>query len=124
MIPMFVGTLLISLVAVSVAVPVGLLSAIYLAEYATKRVRAIVKPLLEILLGFQPSYMAFCSSYDCSNGKGFGESLGLTVSSESALAAGLVMGVMIIPFVSSLSDDVINSVPQSLRDAAYGLGSL
>ena len=119
---MFVGTLLISLVAVSVAVPVGLLSAIYLAEYATKRVRAIVKPLLEILAGVPTVVYGFFAALTIAPMvKGFGESLGLTVSSESALAAGLVMGVMIIPFVSSLSDDVINSVPQSLRDAAYGL---
>ena len=124
MVPMFVGTLLISLVAVSVAVPVGLLSAIYLAEYATKRVRAIVKPLLEILAGVPTVVYGFFAALTIAPMvKGFGESLGLTVSSESALAAGLVMGVMIIPFVSSLSDDVINSVPQSLRDAAYGLGS-
>ena len=124
MIPMFVGTLLISLVAVSVAVPVGLLSAIYLAEYATKGVRSIVKPLLEILAGVPTVVYGFFAALTIAPMvKGFGESLGLTVSSESALAAGLVMGVMIIPFVSSLSDDVINSVPQSLRDAAYGLGS-
>ena len=124
MIPMFVGTLLISLVAVSVAVPVGLLSAMYLAEYATKRVRAIIKPLLEILAGVPTVVYGFFAALTIAPMvKGFGESLGLTVSSESALAAGLVMGVMIIPFVSSLSDDVINSVPQSLRDAAYGLGS-
>jgi phosphate transport system permease protein len=124
MVPMFVGTILISLVALTVAVPVGLLSAVYLSEYASKRVRGIVKPLLEILAGIPTVVYGFFAALTIAPMiKSFGEQIGLTVSSESALAAGLVMGVMIIPFVSSLSDDVINSVPQSMRDAAYGLGS-
>ena len=124
MVPMFVGTILISLVALTVAVPVGLLSAVYLSEYASKRVRGIVKPLLEILAGIPTVVYGFFAALTIAPMiKSFGEQVGLTVSSESALAAGLVMGVMIIPFVSSLSDDVINSVPQSMRDAAYGLGS-
>ena len=124
MVPMFVGTFLISLVAVSVAVPIGLFSAIYLAEYAAPKVRSTVKPLLEILAGVPTVVYGFFAALTIAPMvKSGGEAMGLTVSSESALAAGLVMGVMIIPFVSSLSDDVINSVPQSLRDAAYGLGS-
>jgi len=124
MIPMFVGTFLISAVALSVAVPVGLFSAIYLAEYATPRVRAVVKPLLEILAGVPTVVYGFFAALTVAPFvKAVGESLGLEVASESALAAGLVMGVMIIPFISSLSDDVINAVPQALRDAAYGLGS-
>lgn len=124
MLPMFVGTFLISTVALVVAVPVGLFSAIYLAEYASARVRAVVKPLLEILAGVPTVVYGFFAALTVAPFvKGVGESLGLEVASESALAAGLVMGVMIIPFISSLSDDVINAVPQALRDAAYGLGS-
>lgn len=124
MVPMFVGTLLISAIAIIVAVPVGLLSAIYLAEYASRRTRSIVKPLLEILAGVPTVVYGFFAALTVAPViKSVGESMGLTVASESALAAGLVMGVMIIPFVSSLSDDVINAVPQALRDASLGLGS-
>lgn len=124
MVPLFVGTFLISAIALSVAVPVGLFAAIYLAEYASPRTRGIVKPLLEILAGVPTVVYGFFAALMVAPFlKGFGESLGLTVASESALAAGFVMGIMIIPFVSSLSDDVINAVPQALRDAAFGLGS-
>lgn len=124
MLPMFVGTFLISAVAITVAVPVGLFSAIYLAEYAGSRTRSVVKPLLEILAGVPTVVYGFFAALTVAPFvRAVGASLGIEVASESALAAGLVMGVMIIPFVSSLSDDVINSVPQSLRDAAYGLGS-
>jgi phosphate transport system permease protein len=124
MLPMFVGTLLISSIALFVAVPIGLASAIYLAEYASPKVRSTVKPLLEILAGVPTVVYGFFAALTVAPAlKTWGDSLGVNVSSESALAAGLVMGVMIIPFVSSLSDDVINAVPQSLRDAAYGLGS-
>ncbi|HSG03721.1 MAG TPA: phosphate ABC transporter permease subunit PstC [Marinobacterium sp.] len=124
MLPMFVGTFLISTVALVVAVPVGLASAIYLAEYAKPKTRATIKPLLEILAGVPTVVYGFFAALTVAPMiKNIGEALGLTVASESALAAGLVMGVMIIPFISSLADDVINSVPQSLRDAAYGLGS-
>jgi phosphate transport system permease protein len=124
MVPMFVGTFLISAIALTVAVPIGLFSAIYLAEYATPRIRGVVKPLLEILAGVPTVVYGFFAALTVAPFvKSVGESMGLEVASESALAAGLVMGVMIIPFISSLSDDVINAVPQSLRDAAYGLGS-
>ena len=123
-VPLFAGTLLISFIAMVVAVPIGLMSAIYLAEYATPRFRAIVKPLLEVLAGIPTVvYGFFAALVVAPQIRGFGESIGLDVSSESALAAGLVMGVMIIPFVSSLSDDVINAVPQTMRDGAYGLGA-
>ena len=123
-IPLFAGTLLISAIALIVAVPTGLFSAIYLSEYAGPRLRSIVKPLMEILAGIPTVVYGFFAALTVAPFfKSVGEGLGLTVSSESALAAGVVMGVMIIPFVSSLSDDVINAVPQSLRDAAYGLGS-
>lgn len=123
-IPVFVGTMLISTIAMFVSVPVGLMSAIYLSEYANKKFRAVAKPLLEILAGIPTVVYGFFAALVVAPAiRNAGASFGLDVSSESALAAGLVMGVMIIPFVSSLSDDVINAVPQSLRDGAYGLGS-
>lgn len=124
MIPLFVGTLLITVIAMLVAAPVGLLAAIYLSDYASLRVRSVAKPVLEILAGIPTVVYGFFAALTVAPMfRGFGESVGLTVSSESALAAGIVMGIMIIPFVSSLSDDVINAVPQSLRDGSSGLGA-
>lgn len=123
-IPVFAGTLLITSIAMLVAVPIGLMSAIYLSEYATPRVRAIVKPLLEILAGIPTVVYGFFAALTVGPVlRGLGERAGWDVSSESALAAGLVMGVMIIPFVSSLSDDVIHAVPNSLREGSLGLGA-
>jgi phosphate transport system permease protein len=123
-IPVFAGTLLITVIAMLVAVPIGLMAAIYMAEYASPTTRSIVKPLLEILAGIPTVVYGFFAALTIGPAfRGFGESIGLTVASESALAAGLVMGVMIIPFVSSLSDDVINAVPQSLRDGSYAMGA-
>ena len=123
-IPVFMGTLLISAIAMCVAVPIGLMSAIYLSEYAGRRFRAAAKPLLEILAGIPTVvYGFFAALVVAPMIRNAGITLGLDVSSESALAAGLVMGIMIIPFVSSLSDDVINAVPQALRDGALALGA-
>lgn len=123
-IPLFVGTLLISTIALLVAVPVGLMSAIYLAEYAHGQVRAWAKPALEILAGVPTVVYGFFAALTVAPFiRDTGESMGLTVSSESALAAGLVMGVMIIPFISSLADDVITAVPQAMRDGSLGLGA-
>ena len=123
-VPLFAGTLLITLIAMIIAVPIGLMSAFYLAEYASRRVRAIAKPLLEVLAGIPTVVYGFFAALTVAPFiRDSGSILGLDVASESALAAGLVMGVMIIPFVSSLSDDVINAVPQSLRDGAYGMGA-
>jgi len=123
-IPVFAGTLLISGIAMAVAVPIGLMAAIYMSEYAGKRFRAVSKPLMEILAGIPTVvYGFFAALVVAPMIRDFGQTVGLDVSSESALAAGLVMGIMIIPFVSSLSDDMINAVPQSLRDGAYGLGA-
>jgi len=123
-VPVFAGTVMISLIAMLVAAPLGLMSAIYLSEYATRRFRAVSKPLLEILAGIPTVVYGFFAALTVGPFiRSIGESLGLSVSSESALAAGLVMGIMIIPFVLSISDDVINAVPQSLRDGSYGLGA-
>ena len=123
-IPLFTGTLLISAIAMLVAVPIGLFSAIYLSEYASAKFRAIAKPLLEILAGIPTVVYGFFAVVTIAPWiRDTGGILGLDVASESALAAGLVMGIMIIPFVSSLSDDVINAVPQTLRDGAYALGA-
>ncbi len=123
-IPVFLGTLLISIIALLVAVPIGLMAAIYLSEYASRRFRSVVKPLMEILAGIPTVVYGFFAALTVAPFiRNSGSLLGLDVSSESALAAGLVMGIMIIPFVSSLSDDVINAVPQSLRDGSYGVGA-
>lgn len=123
-IPLFTGTLLISFIAMLVAVPVGLMSAIYLSEYASPRTREVMKPLLEVLAGIPTVVYGFFAALTVAPLiRRLGEGVGLDVASESALAAGLVMGMMIIPFVSSLSDDVINAVPQAMRDAALALGS-
>ena len=123
-VPIFAGTALISLIAMLVAVPIGLFSAIYMAEYAAPRFRAVAKPLLEILAGIPTVVYGFFAALAVAPFlRDGGTSIGLTISSESALAAGLVMGIMIIPFVSSLSDDVITAVPQSMREGSYGLGA-
>ncbi|MGI9475533.1 MAG: phosphate ABC transporter permease subunit PstC [Hyphomicrobiaceae bacterium] len=123
-IPLFAGTLLITFIAMLVAVPTGLLAAIYLSDYASATTRAWAKPLLELLAGIPTVVYGFFAAITVAPLiRGFGESIGLSVASESALAAGVVMGIMIIPFISSLSDDVINAVPQSLRDGSYGLGA-
>jgi phosphate transport system permease protein len=123
-VPLIVGTLLITVIAMLVAGPLGLFSAIYMAEYATPKIRAVVKPILEILAGIPTVVLGFFAALTVAPLiRSSGQSLGLDVASESALAAGLVMGMMIIPFVSSLSDDVINAVPQSLRDGSYAMGA-
>jgi phosphate transport system permease protein len=123
-VPLFAGTVLISAIAMLVAVPIGLMMAVFLSEYATPGLRRIVKPALEMLAGVPTVvYGYFAALTVAPMLRQAGISLGLDVASESALGAGLVMGVMIIPFVSSLSDDVINAVPQSLRDGSLALGA-
>lgn len=123
-VPLFTGTMLITAIAMLVAVPVGMMTAIYLAEYSSRRVRSIAKPLLEVLAGIPTVVYGFFAALTVAPYvRRAGESLGLEVASESALAAGLVMGIMIIPLVSSLSDDAINAVPSAMRDGALGLGS-
>jgi phosphate transport system permease protein len=128
--PLFAGTLMITLIAIALAGPIGLFAAIYMAEYASKPVRDFIKPILEVLAGIPTVVFGFFAALTIAPMfKGFGDWLDLTlgtqlgVASESALAAGLVMGVMIIPFVSSLSDDVITAVPRSLRDGSLALGA-
>ena len=123
-VPVFAGTMLITVIAMSVAIPVGLFSAIYLAEYANHQTRTFVKPLLEILAGIPTVVYGFFAALTVGPFiREIGSVLGLSIASESALAAGLVMGIMIIPFISSLSDDVITAVPNSLREGSYGLGA-
>ena len=123
-VPLFAGTLLISGIAMVVAVPIGLMAALFLSEYATPKFRAVAKPALEILAGIPTVVYGFFAALTVAPLiREIGTAMGLHVASESALAAGLVMGIMIIPFVSSLSDDVINAVPQSMRDGSYALGA-
>ena len=123
-VPLFLGTLLISFIALLIAVPLGLMSAIYLSEYATNKIRTLAKPMLEILAGIPTVVYGFFAALTVAPFiRNMGETIGLQASSESALAAGIVMGVMIIPFVSSLSDDVISAVPQAMRDGSYGMGA-
>ncbi len=124
MIPVFAGTLLISFIAMAVAIPIGLLSAIYLTEYAGKNFRALVKPVLEILAGVPTVVYGFFAILVVAPAlREWAASIGVDMAPNSALAAGAVMGIMIIPFISSLSDDAINAVPQSMRDGSYAMGA-
>jgi phosphate transport system permease protein len=123
-VPVFAGTLLITAIAMLVAVPLGLMSAIFMTFYADPRARAALKPLLEILAGVPTVVYGFFAFLIVAPWvREIGTLVGLEVASQSALAAGIVMGVMIIPFISSLSDDAITAVPQSLRDGSYALGA-
>lgn len=123
--PLLWGTLYVSVIALIVAVPIGLMSAIYLAEYASKATRSWVKPAIEILAGIPTIVYGLFALVTVGPllRDYFAQPLGLGNSSSSVMTAGLVMGIMVIPFVSSLSDDIINAVPQSLRDGSLGLGA-
>ncbi|MGD9916502.1 MAG: phosphate ABC transporter permease subunit PstC [Paenirhodobacter sp.] len=123
--PLIWGTLYISFIALLVAVPVGTFAAIFLAEYASKKVRAVAKPLLEVLAGIPTIVYGLFALITIGPvlRDYFAQPLGLGSSSSSVMTAGLVMGIMLIPFVSSLSDDIINAVPQAMRDGSYGLGA-
>lgn len=124
LLPLLWGTLMVSIIALLVAVPVGLMTAIYLAEYAKPRFRAIVKPIIEILAGIPTIvYGVFALMVIGPFFHMLGNTLGININATSALTAGFVMGIMIIPFVSSLSDDIITQVPRSLRDGSLGLGA-
>ena len=124
--PLLWGTFYISFIALLVAVPIGLFSAIYLSEYSTPRVRGIAKPLIEILAGIPTIVYGLFALLTVGPllvsmfGK---DTVGWMQGGTAVITAGLVMGIMLIPFVSSLSDDIINAVPQSLRDGSYGLGA-
>ncbi len=123
-VPIFAGTFMITAVAIFIAGPIGLLIAVYLSEYANKRTRAAVKPMVEILAGIPTIVYGFFALLTVGPAiRNFAEGFGLSVPTQSAIAAGSVMGVMIIPFISSLSDDVINAVPQTLRDGSLALGA-
>ena len=138
-VPLFAGTFLIMLIAMAVAAPIGLFSAIYLSEYASGWTRAVVKPLLEILAGVPtvvygffaaltvgPLFRAFFNGVGAQLVGGHFHELGVYLSqvqNQMALVAGGVMGIMLIPFVSSLSDDILNAVPQSLRDGSLAMGA-
>ncbi|MGD9786290.1 MAG: phosphate ABC transporter permease subunit PstC [Hyphomicrobiaceae bacterium] len=124
LLPLLWGTLFISFVALLVAVPIGLFAAIYMAEYATKQVRDVAKPMLEVLAGIPTIVYGFFALVTFGPFlRDAGAMVGLDIAASSVLTAGVVMGVMIIPFVSSLSDDIITAVPQSLREGSYGLGA-
>ena len=122
--PLLWGTLMVSGIALLVAVPIGLLIAIYLAEYASPRLRSWAKPIIEVLAGIPTIvYGVFALMIIGPFFKMVGESVGIDINATSALTAGFVMGIMIIPFVSSLSDDIITQVPRALRDGSLGLGA-
>lgn len=125
LLPLLWGTAYISIIALIIAVPIGLFSAIYMAEYASKRVRGIVKPIIEVLAGIPTIVYGFFALVTVGPiiRDVVAVPLGLGSSGSSVMTAGVVMGIMIIPFISSLSDDIINAVPQSLRDGSYGLGA-
>ena len=122
--PVILGTLVITTVALLVAVPIGLFSAIYLNEFAPQAVRAVVKPVLEILAGVPTVVYGFFAILVVAPAiRSFGASVGIPVSPNTALAAGGVMGIMLIPFISSFADDALSAVPRALRDGSLGLGA-
>ncbi len=123
--PLLWGTLYVSFVALLIAVPVGLFAAIYLSEYASPRIRSIAKPMIEVLAGIPTIVYGLFALITVGPllRDYFASPLGFGNSSSSVITAGLVMGIMLIPFVSSLSDDIINAVPQAMRDGSFGLGA-
>ncbi|KKC37320.1 ABC transporter permease [Devosia epidermidihirudinis] len=124
LLPLLSGTLMVAAIAMLVAVPVGLMAAIYLSQYAPRQLRAVAKPLIEILAGIPTIVYGFFALVTVGPFlRDAGAAIGISVSATSALTAGIVMGIMIIPFISSLSDDILNQVPRTLRDGAYGLGA-
>jgi len=123
-VPVFTGTLLIASIALLVAVPLGLMSAIYLAEFADSRVRGVIKPILEILAGVPTVVYGFFAVLTVAPAvRDAGSLFGIAISPNSALAAGAVMGIMILPFISSLSDDAIQAVPRAMRDGSLAMGA-
>ena len=124
LLPLLWGTIMITIIAMLVAVPVGLMSAVYLSEYAGPKFRFVAKPLLEVLAGIPTIVYGFFALVTVGPFLStLGGLIGIEINATSALTAGIVMGIMIIPFVSSLSDDIISQVPQSMRDGSFGLGA-
>lgn len=123
-IPLLLGTLMVTVIALIVAVPVGLMGAVYLSEFARPGTRKKLKPVLELLAGIPTVVYGYFAVMTIAPAlRTLGAQVGLDIASESALVAGSVMGIMIIPYISSLSDDIITAVPRSLREASYGLGA-
>jgi phosphate transport system permease protein len=123
-IPLFLGTFLITFIAMGVAIPLGLFSAIYLSQYANDKVRTVIKPMLEILAGIPTVVYGFFAIIAVSPLiHDLGTFLGLSIASESALSVGIVMGIMITPYIASLSDDVLISIPSTMRDGSLALGA-
>ncbi|THF62547.1 phosphate ABC transporter permease subunit PstC [Pseudothauera rhizosphaerae] len=124
LLPLLWGTLMVSIIALLVAVPAGLMTAVYMAEYAPAWLRAVAKPVIEVLAGVPTIVYGFFALITV--GPFFsvlGQTVGIDIRATSALTAGVVMGIMIIPFVSSLSDDIITQVPRAMRDGSLGLGA-
>jgi len=124
LLPLLWGTIMVSIIAMLVSLPIGLMTAIYLTQYASPRVRDIVKPIVEILAGIPTIVYGFFALVTVGPAlANFGSLIGLQIRATSALTAGVVMGVMIIPFISSLSDDILRQVPRAMRDGSLGLGA-
>jgi phosphate transport system permease protein len=124
MLPLLLGTTMIASIAMLVAIPVGLMTAIWLTQYATPRMRSIVKPAIEVLAGIPTIVYGFFALVTVGPFLAdLGDAIGLNINATSALTAGLVLGIMIIPFISSLSDDIIRQVPSTMRDGSLGLGA-
>jgi phosphate transport system permease protein len=124
LLPLLWGTLMVATIAILVALPIGLMTAIYLTQYASPRVRGTVKPIVELLAGIPTIVYGFFALVTVGPFlAGLGQSMGLDIRATSALTAGIVMGIMIIPFISSLSDDIIRQVPRAMRDGSLGLGA-
>ncbi|MEM7763311.1 MAG: phosphate ABC transporter permease subunit PstC [Pseudomonadota bacterium] len=123
-IPLFAGTVLIATIALAVAAPVGLMTAIYLSEYAHPEFRAVAKPILEILAGIPTVVYGFFAAISVAPAiSRLGDVIGANVASESALAAGLVIGIMILPLISSLADDALTAVPAAMKDGSLAMGA-
>jgi phosphate transport system permease protein len=124
LLPLLWGTLMVATIAMLVSLPIGLMTAIYLSQYARPRVRSIVKPVVEVLAGIPTIVYGFFALVTVGPFlAGIGQAVGLDIRATSALTAGIVMGIMIIPFISSLSDDIIRQVPRAMRDGSLGLGA-
>jgi phosphate transport system permease protein len=124
LLPLLWGTIMISIIAILVALPIGLMTAIYLTQYASPRMRDVIKPIIEILAGIPTIVYGFFALVSVGPFlAGFGDVIGLDIKATSALTAGLVMGIMIIPFISSLSDDILRQVPRAMREGSLGLGA-